>query len=141
MPRRRFSQGAIKPIREMLQEIEDEENQQIQLEKEELRRKRLEQQQQKKSNKKKGKKKFEKKVKRVLAKNAKTKKKQAKTDVVDVEEDEDSPCHTDDDFIDLSREEQLERLKEGESSKSSGKTKCVSHLEYFIISNKCHINY
>ena len=38
MPRRRFSQGAIKPIREMLQEIEDEENQQIQLEKEELRR-------------------------------------------------------------------------------------------------------
>ena len=48
MPRRRFSQGAIKPIREMLQEIEDEENQQIQLEKEELRRKRLEQQQQKK---------------------------------------------------------------------------------------------
>ena len=44
MPRRRFSQGAIQPIREMLQEIEDEENMQIQLEKAELKRKRLGQQ-------------------------------------------------------------------------------------------------
>ena len=34
MPRRRFSQGAIKPIREMLLEIEEEENRQIEFEKE-----------------------------------------------------------------------------------------------------------
>ena len=121
MPRRRFSQGAIKPIREMLEEIEDEENQQIHLEKEELKQKRLEQQ--KRSTKKKIKKKHEKKGKRTLNKNTKTKMKLTKSEIM-IEEDEDSLCNTDDDFQELSREEQLERLKEGES-------KCAGKFLYF----------
>ena len=116
MPRRRFSQGAIQPIREMLQEIEDEENMQVQLEKEELKRNRLEQQ--KKMTKKKAKKKHEKTVKQKSNKRIKIKTKVYKNN--DIEEDEDgSTCNTDDDFTDLPREEQLERLQEGDT-KSSG---------------------
>ena len=118
MPRRRFSQGAIKPIREMLEEIEDEENHQIQLEKDELKQKRLEQQ--KRSTKKKIKKKHEKKGKRALTKNTKSKSRVLKLDTT-IGEDEDSLCNTDDDFQELSREEQLERLKEGDS-KCAGKS-------------------
>ena len=123
MPRRRFSQGAIQPIREMLQDIEDEENHQIQLEKEELKQKRLSQQ--KKALKKKAKKKHEKIVKRTSSKHTKSKANLPKSETVEDDEEE-SICNTDDDldisldFADLSREEQLERLKEGEA-KSSGK--------------------
>ena len=119
MPRRRFSQGAIKPIREMLLEIEEEENKQIELEKEELKQKRRDQQ--KKSTKKKSKKKHEKKVKRNITKNTKSKVKRLNKPDIKVEEDEDSLCNTDDDFQELSREEQMERLKEGEI-KSTGKS-------------------
>ena len=117
MPRRRFSQGAIQPIREMLQEIEDEENMQIQLEKAELKRKRLGQQ--KKITKSKIKKKHEKATKQTSNKHIKIKTITQKND--DTEDDEEgSTCNTDDDFTDLSREEQLERLQEGDE-KSSGK--------------------
>ena len=119
MPRRRFSQGAIKPIREMLLEIEEEENRQIEFEKEELKRKRRDQK--KKTTKKKSKKKNEKKVKRIISKNSKAKVKRQKQADIKVEEDDDSLCNTDDDFPDLSREEQMERLQEGED-KSAGKS-------------------
>ena len=119
MPRRRFSQGAIKPIREMLLEIEEEENKQIELEKEELKQKRRDQQ--KKATKKKPKKKQEKKIKRVSTKNPKPKVKRQKQADIKVEDDDDSLCNTDDEFQELSREEQMERLQEGEI-KSSGKS-------------------
>ena len=117
MPRRRFSQGAIQPIREMLQEIEDEENHQIQIEKEELKQKRIEQQ--KRTLKKKAKKKHDKMAKRSSNKHTKLKVKLPKSDTME-DDEEDSVCNTDDDFADLSREEQLERLKEGDG-KNSGK--------------------
>ena len=101
----------------MLEEIEDEENQQIQLEKDEIKQKRLEQQ--KRSTKKKIKKKHEKKGKRALTKSTKSKSKLTNSETM-IEEEEDSLCNTDDDFQELSREEQLERLKEGDS-KCAGK--------------------
>ena len=127
MPRRRFSQGAIKPIREMLEEIEDEENQQIQLEKGELKHKRLEQK--KRSLKNKAKKKHERKGKKGAAKTRKSKAKQINPEIV-LENDDDSLCNTDDDFLELSREEQLERLKEGDL-KGSGRI-CFDFFLYFL---------
>ena len=130
MPRRRFSQGAIKPIREMLLEIEEEENKQIELEKEELKQKRRDQQ--KKATKKKPKKKQEKKIKRVSTKNPKPKVKRQKQADIKVEDDDDSLCNTDDEFQELSREEQMERLQEGEI-KSSGKSILIFLLIFIFL--------
>ena len=114
MPRRRFSYGAIQPIREMLQEIEDEENAEINMEKEALRRKRMGAEK-KTAKKKKLNQKCHHAMKKTAKKVGKIKVAFTKSAKSVDEDEESSVCNTDDDFTELSRDEQMDRLQEGDA--------------------------